>query len=186
MDDPQICKMVEEHAIRATRAAGYERGPAHVEVRYGAKGPCIIEINPRIVGGVGAESVRLAFGVDLVEATIRFSCGMPYSLDRKFQRASATRYLLRRDIVALDVTGQDDAMAVEGVSEVGVYAHALLRGGPALNYMDRIAYVVSEGATTADAIKSADEGLRRLQIIPESSWGRAVRKMKKKVFAKEA
>lgn len=186
MDAPEVCKAVVDHAIRATRATGYVHGPAHVEVRSGQKGPCIIEINPRIVGGVGAESVRLACGVDLVEATIRFSCGMPYSLDRKFERASVTRYLLRRDVVALDVAGREEAMKVKGVSDVGVYAHALLRGGPALNYMDRIAYVVSEGATTADAVKSANEGLRRLEIIPERALGRVLRKTKKKFLAKLA
>lgn len=181
LEDAEVCRAVVEHAIRATRATGYVRGPAHVEVRFGAKGPCIIEINPRLVGGVGAENVRRYCGVDMIDATIRFAAGMEYSLDKKFERASVTRYLLRDGIVPKAVLGREEAMAVPGVVEVGIFPGGMFRRGPTQNYMDRIAYVISEAATSADAIASADKALGRLRMIPESRLSRTVRRVKKKV-----
>jgi len=46
--------------------------------------------------------------------------------------------------------------------------------------------IVGGNVFTHDAIRSADEGLRRLQIVPESVWSRALRKVRKKSFGKRA
>lgn len=63
------------HAERAVAAVGHVHGPAHVELRLSADGPVVIEINPRLAGGMIPELVRHATGVDLISASIQFACG---------------------------------------------------------------------------------------------------------------
>jgi len=177
LDDPQVCARIAAHAEKALQAVGYTRGPAHVEVRLGAKGPCLIEINPRLVGGVGAENVRRAYGVDMIEATIRLACGLPYDLSRKKERASVTRYLLRDGEAVSEVLGREDALAVPGIVEVGFFPDGFSRTGGARNYEDRIGYILSECDTPAEAIAAADEALRRLRPVAESGWKTGLRRL---------
>lgn len=183
LDDPAICSAIAAHAEHATAAVGYTRGPAHVELRYGARGPCIIEINPRLVGAMGPENVMRAYGIDLVEATIRFSCGMAYDLSKRKERASSFRHLLRDGPSVSAIAGREDALRVPGVVHVGLFPNWFSRSGPSRDYQDRVAYVISEADTPAEAAASAEEGLSRLRIVPDAAWRNRLNGIKRLVWA---
>lgn len=179
-DSAGVCDEVARHAERAVAAAGYTRGPAHVELRHSPRGAHLIEINPRLAGAIGPENVRRAKGVDLIDACIRFATGLPYDLTPKFSRASAVRHLLRDGCSVYAVTGREDAARVKGVAAVGMFPQWFHRRGPAGTYEDRIAYVISEADTPEEAIRAADEGLSKLRIVPETTWQYTKRRIAKR------
>ncbi|NEE13291.1 ATP-grasp domain-containing protein, partial [Streptomyces sp. SID7499] len=57
-------------ALRSLAALGLGWGAAHTELRLTARGPVVIEVNPRLAGGMIPVAVRAATGVDLVAAVV--------------------------------------------------------------------------------------------------------------------
>jgi biotin carboxylase len=180
VDDLGTHSEVALHAERALAAVGHIRGPASVDMRYGPLGPCVIEINPRLAGDMIPENVRLALGIDVVKCTILFACGMPYEIKPQFDRASATRWLLRPG-QPVTVRGEEDAAAVAGVARVRTFRKRYGREGPAKDFRDRIAFVISEAETVAVAGEIAASALRQLRVSSpvaqkRRSWRSLVRK----------
>lgn len=157
---------IAEHAERAIAAVGHSRGPAHVEVRLSAEGPVVIEINPRLAGGMIPELVRHASGVDLIDASIQFACGLPYRLSRLRVRAASIRYLLRSaNGPAHGVHGLSEARRAPGIVDVAVLDHARGRSGPITDFRDRFAYVIAAAADSAQAAEAAEAALKLLHGV---------------------
>jgi biotin carboxylase/CelD/BcsL family acetyltransferase involved in cellulose biosynthesis len=162
--DTHIHRQIVEHAESAVAAAGCVRGPVSVDLRYDSQGPHIIEINPRLAGDMIPENVFLATGIDLIDATVRFACGLHYSLEPSRNRGSATRWLLRPDHAVSDVLGCDEAAKVPGVVKVRSFPNWCTREGAATNYKDRLAFVIAEAETWGKAGEVAQAGLQHLRV----------------------
>ena len=153
----------------AVAALGHIRGPAHVEVRLSTRGPTIIEINPRLAGGMIPELVRRAIGVDLVTETIRFACGMPYSLAPSHVGAAAIRFLVRQSPDPIRaVEGLSYASGMSGVVDVAALDRYFKHSGLVADFRDRIAYVIAEAPTPKKAGLYADRALRTLHVVSDS------------------
>ena len=74
----------------ALEAIGFDVGVAHVQVRLGADGPVVIEINPRPPGGRLGTLTETVSGVDPVRAAIEVTLGRPVT--RHEPQAAAARY----------------------------------------------------------------------------------------------
>jgi biotin carboxylase len=153
---------VADAAVAALRAVGLGWGAAHVEVRLTSSGPCVVEINPRLAGGMIPRVVQEATGVDLIACVVAKAVGRkpPLSADRA--RHAAIRFLLAdRSGALLAVQGTQRAAGVPGVVEVGVVRPA----GQVItidhSFRDRLAYVIA--VSDDDCAKAAaDAGLRTL------------------------
>ena len=167
--DERVHRDLVRHAEQAIAAVGHTRGPGSVDLRHDDKGPRVLEINPRLAGDMIPENIRLATGIDVVEATIRFACGMAYDLKPRHNRGSATRWFLRPDQPIHDLTGADAASAVSGVTHVRLFPNSYKRTGPATDYRDRLAFVTSEGESPEEAGVIAETGLRHLAATPSKS-----------------
>ncbi|TNJ62510.1 ATP-grasp domain-containing protein [Paenibacillus hemerocallicola] len=60
----------------ALKAAGFDHGIAHTEVKLTAEGPRIVEINPRTAGNYIVELIQRVTGIDLLQAFVDLSLGM--------------------------------------------------------------------------------------------------------------
>lgn len=61
----------------AAAALGLTRGPVHAELRLDAKGPWLLEIAPRTIGGLCARTLRFAGGKTLEEVVLARALGLP-------------------------------------------------------------------------------------------------------------
>jgi biotin carboxylase len=166
---PAELAAIARHAERATAAVGYLRGPAHVELRLAADGPTVIEINPRLAGGMIPELVRYATGIDLITASIQFACGLPYRLCGSHARAASIRYLLRpNDRPVRDVEGLSDARRARGIVEVASLDHARGGAGPLGDFRDRVAYVIALAEGVDESAHCADFAVGLLRGVGES------------------
>ncbi|MFC3965634.1 ATP-grasp domain-containing protein [Nocardia jiangsuensis] len=163
--DPVSAAAIGDCATDAVQALGVGWGAAHVEIRLGPSGPMIIEVNPRLAGGMIPELVRAAYGVDLVDCVVARACGAQPKLGRVRKDHASIRFLLAPgdgEITAID--GVHGARATRGVRAVTVTAAAGDRIRLTRSFKDRIGSVVATGPTAALAAGRADAALRRLTV----------------------
>lgn len=163
-------------AVAALRALGLGWGPAHVELRRTPAGPRVVEVNPRLAGGMIPEMVQQATGIDLIRQTVARVTGRETSLRRVRARAASIRFLVAETAGHLvEVRGAAEAAQVPGVVSVGLIREPgqdlVLRR----SFQDRLAYVIATGTDGAAAARAAEAGRQALQarIVPSRS-GQAV------------
>ncbi|MFB8144062.1 pyridoxal-phosphate dependent enzyme [Streptomyces parvus] len=154
----------------ALAACGVEFGPTHTEVRLTPDGPVIIEINPRLAGGMIPELIRLATGVDLLEQQLRAAAGLETFLGPTREGHAGIQFLISgRKGVLTGVGGVPEASRVAGVEEVRVTGRAGARVRPARNAYDRLGHVIVSGATPAAVERVLDTAVAavRLEVADE-------------------
>ncbi|MEV4943153.1 ATP-grasp domain-containing protein [Streptomyces zaomyceticus] len=169
-------------ALRALSALGLGWGAAHTELRLTDTGPVIIEVNPRLAGGMIPVAVRAALGTDLVDAVVARAAGLPprttvdatAPADGAADRAAggrtagghaAIRFLpAAREGRVTAVDGLADARAAGGVVAATVATAPGRTVGITHSFQDRLACVVATGADAAQAAQRAAAAARLIRI----------------------
>ncbi|MER7004752.1 ATP-grasp domain-containing protein [Dactylosporangium sp. NPDC000555] len=159
-------------ALRAVRALGLRWSPAHVELRDGPAGVSVIEVNPRLAGGMIPRAVQAATGIDLIAATVARAAGrradpaaagdatMPGPAG-----AAAVRFLVADRPGRLHaVDGVEAARRLPGVVDVGVLRQPGSEVALTHSFQDRLAYVIAGGPEPAVAGRRANAALAALQV----------------------
>ena len=150
---------------RALTATGITLGASHVEVKLTPTGPCIVEINARLAGGMIPELIRLATGVDLLEQQLRAFAGMPVYLQPQARRHAGIRFLLAPAAGTLStVDGVEAARRVPGVDRVVLTATAGRRVRRAANAYDRLGYVIAVGGRGAEVTAALSAAAELIEI----------------------
>jgi biotin carboxylase len=108
-------------AVAAARAVDFDLGIAHVELKYTADGPKLIEINPRPAGDRITELMDRTLGVATMELVVRQYLGESVGPIPSPVSGAAIRYLSADPGVVDSVTGLDIARTVPGVQEAVAY-----------------------------------------------------------------
>jgi S-sulfo-L-cysteine synthase (3-phospho-L-serine-dependent) len=151
-------------AVAAVRALGLGWGGAHVELRYSAAGElCVVEVNPRLAGGMIPRAVQEATGIDMIFHVVAAAAGRPEPLRYRSALAASIRFLIARDAGTLTgVRGVAEAMRLPGVVEVGITAQPGQQVVPRHSFRDRLGYVIASAAAHAEAARTAEAGLALL------------------------
>ena len=161
-------EIILQTAHDALTALNLGPGPAHIELRLGAQGPKIIEVNPRLAGGFIPELVRLAYGIDLIAETIRQVSGGTPNLERTRRRYASLRFILAPKSGVLSARNNLDAAArVAGVVEARLY---LEPGAPLSSrgdFRDRVGHIIAVGETSGMAQRSADRAHAEVNLLVE-------------------
>ena len=152
-------------ARAAIDALGLGFGPAHTEIRLGARGPAVIEVNPRLAGGRIPTLVRLASGLDLVGATVDAVTGRGGPRAAPGPGHASIRFLVPARAGRVRRTGGVAAAAsVPGVVDVGIAARPGQRVGGTGSFLDRVGHVIAAGPTAMAARTAAESALARLEL----------------------
>jgi S-sulfo-L-cysteine synthase (3-phospho-L-serine-dependent) len=144
-------------AVDVLRALGLRWGAAHVELRLTSDGPRVVEVNPRLAGGMIPAAVAAGFGVDLVDAVVAKAAGLDVGrVEASAGGEAAIRFAVAdQDGVVTGVTGVERALRVPGVERIVVTAPAgtvvRVRG----SFQDRLGCVVATGRGAAAAAERA-------------------------------
>ncbi len=121
---PADAEAAEEVATAAISGLGLRHGCVHTELKFTSHGPCIVEVNGRIGGGI-PELLALAGGqIDLLRFGMERALGMPVSLELPLRfsnvayRRIVTPPVWAHRIVAM--SGQDHLKDLPGVHEVTI------------------------------------------------------------------
>jgi biotin carboxylase len=109
---------------RAAQALGLRDGPVHAELRVNRRGPSVIEIAARSIGGLCSRTLRFGTGLSLEELILRQALGMEIpSLERERRAVGVMMLPIPRTGVLKEVRGQAKARAVPGIEEITITAH---------------------------------------------------------------
>jgi biotin carboxylase len=167
---------IERAAVAALRALNLTWGPAHTELRLTDEGPKIIEVNPRLAGGMIPELVRLSCGADLVSETIRAVTGRPRAAVQATRRFASIRFVVPASQGCLAaVRGLREAVVLPGVADVRVYARPGDRLERRNDFRDRVGHVIAVGETPDEAKVRAERALGSIKLtFAESAEGALV------------
>jgi len=166
-------------AVHALRVLGLGWGAAHTEVRLTSAGPRIVEINPRLAGGMIPQVVAEATGVDLIFCVVARAAQRAMAPQATRHRAASIRFVLAdRSGMLTAIHGVEQAQRCPGVVGVGVVGavgeHLEIRR----SFRDRIAYVITVADDGESAATAADAGARMIaaEIVPDPADPGAVRR----------
>jgi argininosuccinate lyase len=170
-------RAIEGAARDALRALGLGWGAAHIELRSTPAGPRIVEVNPRLAGGMIPRVVQLATGVDMIGYVVAEAAGIAQPPRPDHAAAASIRFLVAEAsgyLAAID--GVTEASRVPGVAEVGLLRELGQRLEVRHSFQDRLAYVIAAGDPDGTPA-AAEAGLRalyaRIDTVPVAAGERA-------------
>jgi len=156
-------KAIAQCAERAARALGLAEGPVHAELRYNDRGPWLIELAARPIGGRCSAVLRFGDGVSLEELILRHALGMPIpSLEREAVAAGVMMIPIPGAGVLREVRGVVESKAVPLVEDVQITAHPGERLVPFPEGSRYPGFIFARGQTPAAVEAALREAHRRL------------------------
>ncbi|MFE2307075.1 ATP-grasp domain-containing protein [Streptomyces sp. NPDC059411] len=154
-------------------ALGVRTGVTHTEVIVSADAVHIVETHLRPAGDEIPELWARVSGVDLIDVVARQAVGLKVLdevraalADGKERPRCAAIWYACPDAVGeiVSVAGEDEARALEGVTDVEVLREPGKRLKGVTGSFARAAHVCAVGATQDEALKRAQDGVRRLSF----------------------
>ena len=153
-------------AERAARALGLVEGPIHAELRYNERGPWLIELAARPIGGRCSAVLRFGEGVPLEEVILRHALGVPIpSLEREAVAAGVMMIPIPGAGTLSEVRGILEAKAVPLVEDVQITAHPGERLVPFPEGSRYPGFIFARGGTPAAVEAALREAHRRLAFV---------------------
>jgi len=163
-------KTIAECAERATRALGLVEGPVHAELRYNERGPWLIELAARPIGGRCSAVLRFGEGVTLEQLILRHALGMPIpSLEREKAAAGVMMIPIPGAGVLREVRGVAEAKAVPLVEDVQITAHPGERLVPFPEGSRYPGFIFARGETPSAVEAALRESHRRLTFTLDAA-----------------
>ncbi|ESY62501.1 argininosuccinate lyase [Mesorhizobium sp. LNHC252B00] len=157
-------------AAGAVSALGLKFGPAHVEFVITESGPVIIEVNPRLAGGMIPVMLSHALGTSILDMVIRLYAGEGFTPPRASARAGAIRFQLVHKSGKLKRLGfsrnPDPA-----VPEVGLLKSEGVEVKINGDFRDRVAYAVGVADELNVAAAAAERMIDSIVIDIEAAAG---------------
>lgn len=140
---------IEETVTRALKEVNFKYGAAHTEVKWTKNGCVIIEVNPRLAGGMIPELIRYTTGIDLLHQQILHSVGIEPSINKITQRGHAGIHFIvsSQSGILVDVEGLDSVKNIPGVVQVEITAKIGQNVHLPKNFSHRLGYVIVLGET---------------------------------------
>jgi biotin carboxylase len=160
------CDRATEYCAQVVTALGLDLGIFHVELIYTADGPRLVEVNPRICGGVNPELINNVTGGDMFEYLVRIHLGerigfkrLPYSGSISSMNIAAFENCVVRSDLPVDWFEPFKAHIVSNSMNI-VAGQALRR--METNY-DNYGYVCATAHDYASAFQRAEELRRQVE-----------------------
>ena len=131
---------------------GLKNGNCHLELRYDGKAWKLIEVNPRIAGGVMNELIHEAYGYNYAKQILQVYSGNTPLLNKNKEETIYAHYITVNTLGKLQkVTGKSIALNVPGVIDVFIKPKKGRTLMPPLSMGNRYGYVLAKGKTKEEA-----------------------------------
>ena len=139
----------------ACSALGLTEGPIHAELRLNERGPFVLEVAARSIGGLCSRTLTFGTGLSLEELILCLALGRPLeSLERERRAAGVMMIPIPRAGRLASVHGADEATAVDGVEEVAITMHPGQEVVPLPEGWQYLGFIFAR-ADTPDAVEQA-------------------------------
>ncbi len=148
----------------AVRALGLTHGPIHAELRLSARGPVVLEVAARSIGGLCARVLRFGTGVSLEDVIVAHALGRDVAYPREARAAGVMMLPIPGPGVLRAVSGVDDARAVSGVEDVVISIPVDKEIEPLPEGGSYLGFIFAGGAAPDDVEASLRAAHRRLRF----------------------
>jgi S-sulfo-L-cysteine synthase (3-phospho-L-serine-dependent) len=128
----------------------------------------VMELAARLGGGHDAELVHAALGVDLnalaIDAALGESIWSAALRAEPLVGGAVVRFLVPPEGVLQEVSGTDEARAVDGIEDVRVYREPGHAFGPFRRGADRAGAVLAVGDSRDEALERADRAVSLIRF----------------------
>jgi len=161
-------RAIAERTAQACAALGLRHGPVHAELRFNPSGVYLLEVAPRVIGGLCARTLRFGTGMSLEEVVLRHAVGAPIpTLEREGRAAGVMMLPIPGRGRFVEVRGRDAALEVPGVEDLQI---TIPRGDVVVPLPEGhryLGFLFARGADPAAVEAALREGYRRLEIVIE-------------------
>ncbi|MGE0454976.1 MAG: ATP-grasp domain-containing protein [Vicinamibacteria bacterium] len=159
-------------AAAACAALGLRHGPVHAELRVNDRGPFVVEVAARSIGGLCSKTLRFgSAGTSLEELILRQAVGLPKgdALSREAAAGGVMMIPIPRAGILRSVGGVEDARAVPLVEEVTITAPLQNRLVPLPEGDAYLGFVFARGERPREVEAALREAHARLrfEIAPD-------------------
>lgn len=150
-------------ARAALAALGLSWGAAHVELRMVGGQAYVVEVNPRLAGGMIPQAVRAATGQDLIAELVALAAARSPVRQPARRTCASIRFLVpMADGEVRIVPDAAAALRLPGVVEAAITARAGQRVVRQGSFLDRLGYVIATGTTQRHAGERAERAVAAL------------------------
>lgn len=164
-----VREAIAECTGRAATAVGLKEGPIHAELRVNERGPWIIELAARSIGGICSRSLRFGVGLTLEEVILRHALGMPIeSLERERPAAGVMMIPIPAAGTLLNYQGVEEAKKVPGIVDVKIMIHRKQKVIPLPEGRRYLGFIFSRAPQPEQAEAALREAHQKLkfEIVP--------------------
>lgn len=148
---------------------GFVNGSCHLEMRLVKNRWKLIEVNPRISGGAMNKMVEEAYGLSIVEETLRVYLKKSHHSERKWEKHIYTYYMtVNKTGRLLKVIGKDRAEEQEGIIEVYIKPKKGKTLHTPTSMGHRYGYVMASGESVQESERRAKNASKDIQFYLES------------------
>ena len=168
---------IREVAVAAIKALNIKNGPNHTEIKVTPDGARLVEIAARLGGDfITSKLVPLSTGVDMTACDIACSLGEKADCARTKDMGSAIRFIYYdgsadktegQEHIIRAIEGVDEALKMQGVTEVDIYKKPGDKAVRITNSGERIGHVIAAGKDADEAEKNAMDALSKIKISYE-------------------
>lgn len=152
---PDVQRAIRDCAAAAAAALGLREGPMHAELRVNERGPWIVELAGRSIGGLCSKTLRFGRAASLEELILRQACGLPIPTVAADAVAGGVMMIpIPEAGIFKCVSGLEEAQAVAGIEEVTITARAQYPLVPLPEGDSYLGFIFAHGATP-DAVEEA-------------------------------
>jgi biotin carboxylase len=163
-------------ATDAARALGLAAGPVHAELRVGDRGPAMLELAPRSIGGLCSRALRFPGGASLEEIVLANALGRPIPAASGGSTARSARtgpvrpcgvFMLPvpRAGILRAVEGRASALAVPGITGLTITVPLGQRVLPLPDGDRYLGFIFAEGDTGPEVEHALTVASERLRVI---------------------
>jgi hypothetical protein len=155
-----------EGVAQAARAVGLSHGPIHAEVRLTPRGPRVLEIAARPIGGLCARALRFENGWSLEELIIRHALGEPVEGVRREEASSGVMMIPVPAAGVLEgVRGEAEARSVPGVEDIQITAKLKQKLVPWPEGSSYLGFIFARGPAPGEVEAALREAHRRIEFV---------------------
>lgn len=153
-------------AWQAASALGLREGPIHAELRWNDRGPWIIEIAARSIGGLCSRTLRFGTGLSLEDLILKHALGVELeSLEREARAAGVMMIPVPRAGLLKEVRGIEAAQEVPHIQNITITAHVGQRLIPLPEGSRYVGFIFAR-ADRPELVEAAlREAHRRLEFV---------------------
>lgn len=155
---------LEQMFARALDAVGLSWGPSHIEFRRHEDRMAIMEINPRLAGGFIPELIRLAYGYDVIEATLRSVLGAPVEWPSRQERYASIRFVLSQGNGTLSAVHLPELSGMADIVDLRLYKNIGDHVAITHDFRDRIGHVIAAGAEPEAIAQSVETARNAVHV----------------------